>query len=79
MVGAISGIKGETVLPGNYSDLYQYNAYLLDGHTVLVLDDHSRLRCDKRGLAESHQAVADRQFRFRVNRTCSGDSNYGLR
>ena len=34
MVGAISGIKEETVLLGNYSDLYQYNAYLLDGHTV---------------------------------------------
>tara|TARA_B100000749_G_scaffold30348_1_gene21138 strand:- start:166 stop:273 length:108 start_codon:yes stop_codon:yes gene_type:complete len=34
VVGAISGIKEETVLLGNYSDLYQYNTYLLDGHTM---------------------------------------------
>ncbi|MCS5566329.1 MAG: hypothetical protein NZ729_08595, partial [Methylococcales bacterium] len=33
-MGAISGIKEETVLLGNYSDLHHYNVYLLDGHTV---------------------------------------------
>jgi hypothetical protein len=29
-----SGAKAETAVLGDYSDLYQYNAYLLDGHTV---------------------------------------------
>jgi hypothetical protein len=29
-----SGSKEETAAPGNYSDLYQYNAYLLDGYTL---------------------------------------------
>jgi hypothetical protein len=32
--GSRSGAKEETAVLGNYSDLYQYNAYLLDGHTV---------------------------------------------
>ena len=32
--GSSSGAKEETVAFGDYSDLYQYNAYLLDGHTV---------------------------------------------
>ena len=32
--GSSSGAKEETVALGNYSDLYLYNAYLLDGHTV---------------------------------------------
>ena len=29
-----SGAKEETPVLGNYSDLYQYNAYLLDGYIV---------------------------------------------
>ena len=29
-----SGAKEEIAVLGDYSDLYQYNAYLLDGHTV---------------------------------------------
>jgi hypothetical protein len=32
--GSSSGVKEELVVLGNYSHLYQYNAYLLDGHTV---------------------------------------------
>ena len=32
--GSSSGAKEETAVLGDYSDLYQYNAYLLDGHTV---------------------------------------------
>ena len=32
--GSSSGTKEETAVLGAYSDLYQYDAYLLDGHTV---------------------------------------------
>jgi hypothetical protein len=32
--GSSSGSKEEMSVLGDYSDLYQYNAYLLDGHTV---------------------------------------------
>ena len=32
--GTNSGAKEEAAVSGNYSDLYQYNAYLLDGYTV---------------------------------------------
>ena len=32
--GRSSGAKEETAVLGDYSDLYQYNAHLLDGHTV---------------------------------------------
>ena len=32
--GSSSGAKEETAVLGDYSGLYQYNAYLLDGHTV---------------------------------------------